>query len=135
MARLVHPVISQGGDAGAAAFRAAGDRALAACGMHVSAGGHLHALICEAVSEHAAQAILGSGADSAAARGAVDDACKAWEQWVTAPVAGTADALARYRAWLQDLPEQVTRPVPDRIPKVRPRDSAPCSARAVPLHA
>lgn len=120
VARLVHPVISQGGAPGAAAFRSAADRALAACGMHVAAAGHLHAMVCEAFAEYAAEAIEAHGADSMAARDAVQAACVAWEAWVAAPVAGGDDAMAGYQGWLQGLPEALTRPVPDRMTKVRP---------------
>lgn len=98
--------------------------------MHVAAGGHLHAMICEAVCEDATQAIQEHGPDSSEARKAVDGGCKAWEQWVSAPVAGTADALSRYQAWLQGLPEGLVRAVPDRIPKV----SLPHGASPEPRH-
>lgn len=120
VARLVHPVISQGGAEGAAAFREAADRALAACGMHVAAGGHLHAMICEAVVEHAAQTIEQNGSGSDEAKAAVEGACKAWEQWVTAPVSGAPEAMPQYQEWLQGLPEGLSRPVPDRLAKVLP---------------
>lgn len=120
VAKAVHPVISQGGLEGAAEFRAAAARALDACGMHIAAGGHLHALICEAEGEHATAAIEAHGGDSAEAQQAVAAACTAWERWATAPVIGTADALAGYQQWLTALPDGLKREVPDRIPKVTP---------------
>lgn len=129
VAKAVDPVISQGGAAAQAAFRVAAGRALTACGLHIAAGGHLHAMICEAETEHAAAAIEAHGAGSAEAQEAVSAACDAWERWATAPVIGTADALDGYRQWLQALPDALRRAVPDRIPKVTLPPRMPLPAR------
>eukprot|EP00892_Ulva_mutabilis_P011035 jgi/Ulvmu1/8303/UM042_0008.1 len=129
VAKAVHPVISQDRAEGAAVFRAAAERALTACGMHIAAAGHLHALICETEAEFAAAAIEASGADSAEATQAVDAACAAWERWATAPVIGTADALTGYQEWLQGLPDGLRREVPERIPKAMKRAQAAVQLR------
>jgi hypothetical protein len=118
VAKLVHPDVAVGGPDGAAAFRRLGMEALDSCGMHITAGGSLHEMLCSFEAENVST-LLTQGAPQEQVAEALRCARAAWHRWIRTITDSSETAFAAYKEWEHQLPNSLRQEIPNKILMVR----------------